>query len=126
MEEQEAKSLIEAAHWRFAKTMPKNPHEYSHRDKWQNQEKFESLVEYIREYGTPERFWSKTYMYFYYKGWKYWTMGSPIKKTLLINRAKIEEAKTPVKRDPYKNSILKKMDPTDLTTAFFKNKKDEA
>ena len=65
------------------------PHEYTVRDwKPQEQAEFEEAVIFIRENGVPEQFWRKTFIYFYADGHKYWTMGSPLDQTILINRAK--------------------------------------
>jgi hypothetical protein len=48
---------------------------------------FVKFVELIRTYGHPENFYSKTYIYLHIDGLKYWTMGSPIPETIIINRA---------------------------------------
>ena len=48
---------------------------------------FERVVQYIRDNGVSERFFSKSFIYFYMGGWKYWTMGEPLNETQVINRA---------------------------------------
>jgi len=48
---------------------------------------FVKFVQLIRTYGHPENFYSKTYIYLHVDGLKYWTMGSPIAETIIINRA---------------------------------------
>ena len=88
MDTLEAKKLINEAGWTFAKTMPKNPHEYTLKKNWPNKDKFEQLVIYIRAVGKTEKFGGRDYQYLYLDGWKYWTMGAPISETILINRAK--------------------------------------
>jgi hypothetical protein len=84
-------SLLEKMPYKFAKTMPQNPHYYTLRKTWPDDELFDAVVIYIREYGQSEYWgtgrWKKKYQYFYWKGFKYWTMGSPINETILINRA---------------------------------------
>lgn len=52
-----------------------------------NEAEFVKFVELIRSYGHPENFYSKTYIYLHIDGLKYWTMGSPISETIIINRA---------------------------------------
>lgn len=63
-------------------------HAYTVRE-WrpQNDADFVKFVELIRTYGHPENFYSKTYIYLHIDGLKYWTMGSPIAETIIINRA---------------------------------------
>ena len=72
--------------WKPAKSGP--PHSYYVRE-WnpERDDEFVKMVNVIREYGQPERFWSKTYIYLYVDGKKYWTMGFPIEETKLINCA---------------------------------------
>jgi len=79
---------IAGVKWKQAKSMPNIPHSYTVRD-WQP-DTFEQAALFIRHYGIGERFWSKTYVYFYYEEYKYWTMGFPIEETIIINRAKAD------------------------------------
>lgn len=86
--------LLDNANFVFAKSMPKIPHEYSHRNTWKIDSDFCDVVIYIRENGIKKRFWNKDYIYYYYNGYKYWTMGNPISyfdksKTYILNRAKL-------------------------------------
>jgi len=90
----DVKNLLDNATFKFAKTMPKNPHHYTVRDTWEDDEKFVDIVLYIREHGIKERFWKTEYTYLTIDGYKYWTMGNPVcyvdkKKTFIINRAEI-------------------------------------
>ena len=85
----DVEKLLLDSNWRFAKTMPENPHYYTRRKEWDDEDAFECVVAYIREHGVPESFYSSTFYYFYLDDYKYWTMGSPINKTILINRAAI-------------------------------------
>ena len=75
--------------FQFAKSMPKIPHWYTLRKNWDDDE-FDSVVYYIREYGYNKIWGRTTYRYFDANGYHYWTMGSPINETILINRAKIK------------------------------------
>lgn len=94
MEEDKVKELLDSVSFRFAKTMPKNPHEYSHRKDWDIDKDFVDVVLFIRENGIKEKFWRKEFIYYYHNGYKYWTMGNPVSyidrtKTYILNRAKV-------------------------------------
>jgi hypothetical protein len=84
--------FIKNRRWQYAKTMPKFPHEYTVRE-WlpHDQNEFEEAAIFIRKQGKSEKFFSKTHIYYYIDGWKYWTMGYPIPETTVINRAKISD-----------------------------------
>lgn len=94
MLKEEVEKLLDKATFKFASTMPKIPHEYSHRSQWGNDKDFCDVVQFIRDHGKKEMFWKKEFTYFYYNGYKYWTMGNPLsytdkKKTFILNRAKV-------------------------------------
>lgn len=86
-----------AAEYRFAKTMPENPHWYTLRKDWSDDAAFVEAVEFIRANGYIEIYKKSKYTMFNLNGYKYWTMGAPIwyrngnPCTILINRAKISE-----------------------------------
>ena len=80
-------TLLKNAKFVFAKSMPKLPHHYTLRETWDSNT-FDYVVQKIRELGVPERFFKKTYIYYYANGYKYWTMGNPINETRIINRGK--------------------------------------
>lgn len=86
-----------SAEYRFAKTMPENPHWYTLRKTWADDAAFVRAVEYIREVGYIEVYKKSKYTMLNLNGFKYWTMGAPINKkdgspcTILINRAAIDE-----------------------------------
>jgi len=88
-----ATAIISKVKWQFAKTMPQNPHEYTKRA-WSQElgieDEFEWFVMAIREHGTPEKFGKAKYIYLKVDDYKYWTMGWPLEKTIIINRAKVE------------------------------------
>lgn len=75
--------------WIFAKTMPENPHWYTLRKEWHDDQAFVSTVEVMRRYGYKERFKGRPYTMLNLNGHKYWTMGAPIPATILINRREI-------------------------------------
>jgi len=81
---------LAAAAWRFAKTMPEIPHEYTLR-KWNNGGEFEAAVRTIRAHGYQRTFRGRTYTYVNVGEHRFWTMGAPVWETTVINRAKLEE-----------------------------------
>jgi len=78
--------FIAASRWVFAKTMPQTPHEYTLRRDARDEAEFEHFVVLIRELGDPATFDGREYVYLHVDGRKYWTMGSPVDATILINR----------------------------------------
>ena len=87
--------FIAKSTWTFAKTMPAPPHEYTQRRDAQLDEEFVEFVEHIRAFGYDESFFSKTYRYFDFDGWQYWTMGCELPSTIIINRAKLHREERP-------------------------------
>jgi hypothetical protein len=85
-----AAALTEDADWIYAKTMPQCPHHYTLRKHWTSPHDFEAVVQYIRDYGYPEKFYSKRFIRFDINNRKYWSMGAPLPATILINRADID------------------------------------
>lgn len=80
---------LEGAEWVFARTMPWCPHEYTLRKTWADDGRFVAAVEAIRALGEVRPWKRYRHTYFDANGWTYWTMGSPIPATILINRAKL-------------------------------------
>jgi uncharacterized membrane protein YbaN (DUF454 family) len=87
MDESRTKFLLLSAKFVYAKSMPRFPHWYTLRRSWRNAADFEAVVQFIRDHGKPEKFYGRVYLYFYVGKNKYWTMGSPLPETILINRA---------------------------------------
>lgn len=82
-------TLLESHEWVFAKTMPQNPHWYTLRRKWADDQAFAEAVQFIRQYGRRETYppgSRNRYTVMVMGGFKYWTMGWPVEKTILINR----------------------------------------
>lgn len=93
MTEDDLKKLLASQTWIFAKTMPENPHEYALREKWVgDDESFINAVLFIREHGYRNKFKWRWYTQIDLDGFTYWTMGSPLDATRLINRKKIIKA----------------------------------
>lgn len=87
MTEDEFRKFVQESPWRFASTMANIPHEYTLRRKAADDERFADAVNFIRENGYEQKFYSKTYRYFDVDDKQYWTMGAPVGETILINRA---------------------------------------
>ena len=85
------RTFVDCESWTYAKTMPKWPHEYIVRDRVE-QELFEQLVLHILEHGREGNFYQKTLVYFEEDGLLYWTMGSPLRETAIINRCRVEDS----------------------------------
>jgi hypothetical protein len=83
------RNFVETSKWTFAKTMPEWPHEYLVRDRV-DRELFEALVVHIRTCGFEAPFYQSVLTYFAEDGFLYWTMGSPLEETTIINRCKEE------------------------------------
>lgn len=90
----ELQAFIESTPWQFAKTMPHTPHWYTLRRKTPDPERFEWFVMFIREHGYNRKFRGSTYRCLDVDGWQYWTMGAPLNKTILINRAVADQYHT--------------------------------
>ena len=87
MDTERIKKYINSVKWVFARTMPQWPHEYTVRE-WRPDldSEFVWFAETIRKYGYRERFLSTVKTYLKFSEHKYWTMGAPINKTIIINR----------------------------------------
>ncbi len=83
--------FIRSCTWTFAKTMPQWPHDYIVRGRC-DEKLFVELVRHIRQYGYEGTFYQKIITYFDHDGMVYWTMGSPISETTIINRCKKEDS----------------------------------
>jgi hypothetical protein len=85
----ELRSFVRESKWTFAKSMPQTPHEYTLRRDAKDEALFERVVIHIRQVGYQQKWGNSTYTYLDIDGWQYWTMGSPLDQTILINRAAI-------------------------------------
>ena len=84
---QEAESFVNASTWKLASSMPQNPHWYTLRANSQEDD-FIAFVQLIREKGYKKSFFRKEFIYLDIGEYCYWTMGSPLAQTILINRSK--------------------------------------
>ena len=87
MNSERAHELLRNAEYKTAKSLD-IPHSYTLKYSWKDINEFYELVQFIRDHGVKERFWSKEYIYYYLDGYKYWTMGYELPVTKLINKAK--------------------------------------
>ena len=84
--------LVGNRRWRYARTMPQWPHEYTVRrfnDPQEQQDLFEEAVKFIRSHGESRIFapTGRSSIYLDVDGRQYWTMGAPVEETIIINRA---------------------------------------
>lgn len=77
--------------FQFAKTMPRNPHWYTPRQKWLNNDEFTWAAGFIYDFGYPTVWWGKPYKQMDLNGWTYWAMGAPRHLTGVINRKPLAE-----------------------------------
>lgn len=81
-------SKLENNRWKFASSMPKQPHEYTLRE-WWDDDAFIKVVKDMRSVAYWGKFYQTPIKYWEYGEYKYWTMGYGLDQTKLINRAKI-------------------------------------
>jgi len=94
----ELRDFVATTPWIFAKTYAKTwPHEYIVRDRVA-EKLFLDLVRHIRNQGYEGTFYQKPITYFDHDGMVYWTMGSPIEETTIVNRC-VKEQSYEYKRD---------------------------
>ena len=79
------KTLLNAE-WKFAKTMPWNPHYYTLKKTWQNKTLFQNVVYFINDFGKKEEYKKSLYTVLYLGDYKYWTMDRVLTDVILINR----------------------------------------
>ncbi len=89
-DESYVRTLISRVQWTWAKTYISIPHEYIVRGKCGlTDDEFVYFINAQREHGIPEQWHKYNFPYLYIDGYKYWTMGSPIDETTVINRQKV-------------------------------------
>jgi len=82
---EQVSEVLDAHPWRFAKTMPDNPHDYTLRKQWDDS-LFSRVVQHLREHGYRTWFNGRPYTQYDSGDYFYWTMGAPLSETILINR----------------------------------------
>ncbi len=82
---------LDKCKWIFAKTMPENPHWYTLRSDFGNNEMFLSIINHIRYFGNDEIFQGVLYRVFYVGSYMFWTMPQDLTNEScdLINRKQI-------------------------------------
>jgi hypothetical protein len=83
----ELRAFVQASSWKFAKSMPQTPHEYTLRREANDEDLFERVVLHIRQVGYHKKWGKTTYTYLDIDGWQYWTMGAPLEATILSSTA---------------------------------------
>ena len=93
MTKEELQEQLEKCFWKYARTLGHNPHHYTLRNTWKTSDLFSEAVIALRENSRNELFYKTTYQMCYIGNFKYWTMGSPIEETILINKKQIKLAR---------------------------------
>jgi len=88
MTDEEINTYISKIFWR---TSVDGSHQYT-LSLWtpDSSEAFNKFVVHIRQHGYIDKFMEREYTYFDVGDYQYWSMGSPLKETILINRAKLK------------------------------------
>ena len=89
-----AREFIARRKWREAITYRKTaPHEYTVRE-WEvggeADQDFDQFTTFIRRFGYADFFYRVRHLYWAVDDFKYWTMGWPVEKTTVINRARVD------------------------------------
>jgi hypothetical protein len=87
---QQLRDFVDRETWTYAKTMPKWPHEYLVRERVGDEGLFVQLIKHIRAEGYEGTYYRLKITYYDEDGLTYWTMGAPVKETIIINRCKKE------------------------------------
>jgi hypothetical protein len=89
--------LLEAHPYRFARTMPNNPHFYTLRYEWADvgEATFEQVVRMIREHGVTEWWGGFPWRMLYTGDYKYWSyFSSYVEEVVVLNRKPITPQET--------------------------------
>ena len=79
-------TFVASRRWAFARTYATTyPHEWTHAPAGTDAG-FMWAVEYVRRTGRPEKYWGYSRPYLYFGPHKYWSMGSPVPATKVLNR----------------------------------------
>ena len=76
--------------FKFAKTMPENPHEYTVRSP-ETEEAYVALFNMCHAEGRQVKFGKYWYKYFLYGDYDYWPMTTFLPISRIINRAKVKD-----------------------------------
>lgn len=88
---EDVRKFVESTVWTFARTYAATwPHEYIVRSRV-DADLFVMLVRHIRSNGYEGRFYRTSITYFDENGMVYWTMGTPIEETTIVNRCTKEQ-----------------------------------
>lgn len=91
MNEKIMRQFINQCEWIYAKTYAQIcPHEYIVKSRIEKiyWNEFELVIQYIRTHGFEARYKNRLGKYYSLDEHYYWTMGDPIKETIILNRAK--------------------------------------
>lgn len=87
MTAEEFQEFCDSVEWHWSKTYERTfPHWYCVREEV-GDAKFEEAVKFIREHHIKRFFFKKVFGYYDCGEYTFWTMGNPIERTRIINRA---------------------------------------
>ena len=84
LSEDDLRGWIALRHWQQARS-PSNPHAYTVRS-WGDDTTFWLVVQHVREHGEQEEWNGELFTYYVFDRMKYWTMGSDLLSTVILNR----------------------------------------
>ena len=95
MTEAELKNFSSSHVWKYAKSMPKIPHDYVLLWTASSQHEFFRFVMTVRRHGYDEKFRTMKIRYLEFGENKFWTMGEFLETTWVLNRARIHRPPRP-------------------------------
>lgn len=126
MDRDELNKVLDSINWTYAKSYSKTfPHYYTTKDKFNNNELFEKIIYYIREYSTLKRFNQKQYLYYEGNEFEYWEMGRPLKAVQVLNKALIKDDaayRLPIPDQTLKLKLITTLKDRDDYVEFLMNK----
>ena len=84
---EEIERFVDAAPWKFARTMPHIPHWYCLLEKVEDKLTFCRFARHIRQFGYKKPFGRRIQTYFDVREHRYWVMDADVGDVVLINRA---------------------------------------
>lgn len=85
---------IESLTWRYAVSLPRHPHSYSHVRTCPDREAFMRMVQWLNATGERRTFAGHAYKYRSLEGYTYWVSSAP--SGLMLNRRRTEDVTEPI------------------------------
>lgn len=91
MNEEEIRDFIASQNWRFAKTMPDDPHWYV--VSYAHDKPFYDFVSHINRHGSAKLYKKVYYICFDFEGYTYWSIPVLSEDKIVLNRAELKNEK---------------------------------